>query len=427
MTSERVPERARSERFLEEGRAFAKLTGLPAARPGPAGGPAGSRANEERGEPERFDVVVIGGGQSGLAVGHHLARSGLRFVILDASPRIGDAWRSRWDSLRLFTPARFDGLPGMPFPGSGDAFPTKDEMGDYLERYAARFDLPVRSGVRVEGLARNNGCFVVSTSRGPVEADQVVVAMANYQRPKVPAFAGELRSDIAQFHSAGYRSPAQLQEGDVLIVGAGNSGAEIAAELAGAHRVWLAGRDTGHVPFRIDGLLGRLLLLRLVLRFVFHRVLTVRTPAGRTLRPKVLGIGGPLIRVKPRDLAALGVERLPRMAGVEGGLPRLDDGRILGVANVVWCTGFHPGFDWIDLPVFDEDGRPRHQSGVAADVPGLYFAGLHFLHALSSGMIHGVARDAERVARAAAAMADRNAVQCAPRPPRAQFTREEAG
>jgi putative flavoprotein involved in K+ transport len=230
----------------------------------------------------------------------------------------------------------------------------------------------------------------------------VVVAMANYQQPVVPGFARELDPRIVQLHSLAYRSPAQLAAGDVLLVGAGNSGADIALELAAGRTTWLSGRDTGHIPFRIEGLAARLLLVRLVIRILFHRVLTVDTPIGRKVRPKVLRSGGPLIRVKPRDLLAAGVRRVPRTVGARDGRPFLDDGRVLDVANVIWCTGFKPGFSWIDLPVLDERGEPRHERGLVSDVPGLYFVGLHFLYALSSTMIHGVARDAGRVATAIA-------------------------
>lgn len=350
-------------------------------------------------EPERIQTVVIGAGQAGLSVGYHLARRGLPFVILEANERIGDTWRDRWDSLRLFTPARFDGLDGMPFPAPGSTFPTKDEMADYLEAYAKRFDLPVRTGVRVDGLSRRGDRFLVTAGERSWEADNVVVAMASYQRPKVPAFANELAPEIVQLHSSEYRAPAQLREGPVLVVGAGNSGAEIALELARAgHPVSMSGRDVGQIPFRIGGLAARIILARLVLRVAFHRVLTVKTPIGRKVRPKVLHVGGPLIRTRSADLAAVGVSRVPRVAGVRDGLPVLEDGRVLEVANVVWCTGFHPGFSWIDLPIFDERGDPIHESGVVTKEPGLYFVGLHFLHALSSTMIHGVGRDAERVA-----------------------------
>jgi len=269
------------------------------------------RAEERPPSPEAFDVIVIGAGQAGLSLGHHLASRGLRFVVLDAGARIGDQWRQRWDSLRLFTPARFDGLDGLPFPAPPDSFPTKDEMADYLEAYAAHFALPVRTGVRVDRVWREEtGTYVVNGNGRELRADHVVVAMANYQRPRVPDFARQLRRDIVQLHSADYRNLSQLQEGSVLLVGAGNSGSEIARELAGRHRVLMSGRDTGHIPFRIEGFAGRVLLVRLVLKGLFHHVLTVGTPIGRRVRPHVLSQGGPLIRVKPKDLAAAGVDTL---------------------------------------------------------------------------------------------------------------------
>jgi putative flavoprotein involved in K+ transport len=389
--SKAEPSTSDAARFVEEGAALRELDRRPS--PPAAGGARGWEA---------FDVIVVGAGQAGLSVGYHLGRLGLRFVILDAGERVGDTWRRRWDSLRLFTPARFDGLDGMPFPAPPDSFPTKDEMADYLEAYVRRFALPVRTGVTVEHVRREQGRYVVRAGGRELEAAQVVVAMANYQRPRVPGFARELRGDVVQLHSSEYRNPSQLREGAVLLVGAGNSGSEIAMELARRHRVFMSGRDTGHVPFRIEGFAGRVLLVRLVLKGLFHHVLTVKTPIGRRVRPTLVAQGGPLIRVKPRDLAAAGVERVPRTAGVADGRPRLEDGRILDVANVVWCTGFHPGFSWIDLPILDERGEPRHDAGLVESAPGLYFVGLHFLYAMSSAMIHGVGRDAARIASAIA-------------------------
>ena len=348
-------------------------------------------------EPERFQVVVIGAGQAGLSVGYHLAHRGIPFVILEANARVGDTWRKRWDSLRLFTPARFDGLVGMPFSAPPRAFPTKDEMADYLEAYAARFELPVRSGVRVTRVTRQGRGYIVSAGDLHFEAEHVVVAMASYQEPRIPAFADELAPEVVQLHSREYRSPAQLREGGVLVVGAGNSGAEIALETARAcHPTWLSGRDTGHLPFRIDKAAAQF-VLPLLFRVVFHRVLTVDTPVGRKVRPLVTSRGAPLIRVKPKDLAAAGVQRVPRTTGIRQGRPLLQDNRVLDVANVVWCTGFHPGFSWIDIPVFGQDGEPIHQRGLLPQEPGLSFVGLHFLYAMSSGMIHGVGRDAQRI------------------------------
>ena len=360
----------------------------------------------------RYDTIVIGGGQAGLATGYYLQQQGRdistgsmhRFVILDAGERIGDAWRKRWDSLRLFTPARFNGLPGMPFPAPAYSFPTKDEMADYLEEYAARFELPVRTGVRVDCLSKRGDRYLLTAGDLRFEAENVVVAMSNWQKPRVPAFTRELDLGIAQLHSSEYRNPSQLRDGGVLIVGAGNSGAEIALDVARGHPTWLSGRDTGHVPFRIGGLAYRLFLARLVGRVLFHHLLTLKTPIGRKVRPKLLSKGQPLVRVKPKDLAAAGVERVPRTVGVRDGLPVLEGGQVLDVANVIWCTGYHAGVSWIDLPVFGEQG-PLHERGVVTSEPGLHFVGLTFLFAASSSMIHGIGRDAEYVVKAIASRA----------------------
>ena len=350
---------------------------------------------------ERVETIVVGGGQAGLSVGYQLARRGLPFAILEAGERIGDAWRTRWDSLRLFTPARYDALAGMPFPASPHAYPSKDEMADYLEAYAARFDLPVRLGTRVDRVSRNGSGFVVAAGDRRFEGDNVVVAIGSWQRPRLPSLAAELDPGIVQLHSGAYRNPSQLQDGDVLLVGAGNSGAEIALDVAGGRHVFLSGRDVGHIPIDIDSFSARF-VLPLILRGLFHRVMTVRTPMGRRKRPEVFAHGLPLVRTKPDDLTAAAVERVPRVADVQDGRPRLEDGRTLDVANVIWCTGFDPDLDWIDLPGVAHDD-PLTERGVVADQPGLYFVGLLFLYSVSSAMVHGLARDASHVAEHIAA------------------------
>lgn len=345
---------------------------------------------------QHVETLVIGGGQAGLAVGYHLAQRGRSFQIVDANGRIGDAWRNRWDSLRLFTPNRFNNLPGMRFPGPRWGFPTKDEFADYLESYAERFELPVSTGVRVEHLTKNGEGFTATARDRRIEADNVVVAMSSWQRPRTPDFASDLDSRIVQLHAADYRNPRQLQDGDVLVVGTGNSGADVALELAATHRVFLSGPENAQLPFRPESRIAHV-LMPLVGRVIFHRVLTTGTPIGRRARPRILAKPDPLIRVKNKDLAAAGVERVPRTTGVHAGLPQLEDGRRLDVANVIWCSGFHPSFSWIDLPVFGPR-EPTHDRGVVASQPGLYFVGLKFLYSKSSEQIHGVGRDAARIA-----------------------------
>jgi putative flavoprotein involved in K+ transport len=350
---------------------------------------------------ERHSVIVIGAGQAGLSMGYHLKRVGRPFLILDANARTGDSWRTRWNSLKLFTPAYLDGLDGMPFPAPAQSFPTKDEMADYLMTYAARFELPIRHNAKVLKVTRDGGGYIVETAERQYAADQVVVALGSYQVPRAPRFASELDPAIVQLHSLDYRGPEQTRLGTTLLVGAGNSGAEIAMDLARAgRRVVIAGKVPGEIPFRTTTPAGSV-LARLLMRFVFHRVLTLGTPIGRKARPGFIGRGTPLIRVKQRDLTAAGVAFLPRVEGVENGKPRLADGRVLDVENVIWCTGFSGGLSFIELPVFDETGEPLQQRGVSTE-PGLYFLGQHFLYAASSGMIQGVGRDARYIAGAVA-------------------------
>ncbi|MFD4526880.1 flavin-containing monooxygenase [Streptomyces sp. NPDC058470] len=360
---------------------------------------------------ERIETVVVGGGQAGLATGYHLARRGRSFVILDAGERIGDAWRKRWDSLRLFTPARYDSLPGLPFPGRSWSFPSAAEFADYLRDYAAWCELPVRTGVFVRRLWHDGERYVVETAESAddgsadrecrYEAENVVVAAGFDRLPKTPDFAADLAPDVVRLHAVDYRGPAQLRDGDVLVVGAGNSGADIALELSATHRVLLSGRHPGNLPWRIDSAAAR--VLSPLLFFAFRHVLTVRTPIGRKARPRILTHSGPLIRVKSRDLAAAGVERVGRVVGVRDGQPFFadgsdgSDGGAARVANVVWCTGFAPDHSWIDLPVFGTDGEPRQRRGVVDAQPGLYFVGGLFQHSLSSSMVQGVGRDAGHV------------------------------
>ncbi|MGH8914491.1 MAG: flavin-containing monooxygenase, partial [Acidimicrobiia bacterium] len=341
---------------------------------------------------EEFEVVVIGGGQAGLAAGYHLGAAGLDFVILDAGQRIGDAWRNRWDSLRLFTPAQQNGLPGMPFPGEPGSFPTKDEMAEYLEWYAEHFDLPIRLKTPIDRLRRIGDRYAISSGWDLFEAHDAVVATAAYAEPRTPDFATDLDPRTVQMHSAAYRHPNQLQPGPVLVVGAGNSGVEIALETAQAgHQTWLSGHPTGHVPSITRAAGGR------PFWWFANRVLTVDTPIGRKFRERALSHGGPLIRVGSAELTEAGVKRVGRVVGVSHGQPMLDAEGPLTVTNVVWCTGFGSDFSWIEVPIFTAAGLPIHHRGIVEDAPGLYFLGLPFLYGLTSGLVGGVGRDAEHI------------------------------
>ncbi|MFG2773286.1 flavin-containing monooxygenase [Streptomyces sp. NPDC048350] len=349
---------------------------------------------------EHIETVVIGAGQAGLATGYHLAGRGLPFVVLDGNDRIGDNWRCHWDSLRLFSPARGASLPGMRFPAPPMSFPTKDEMADFLETYAATFGLPVRNGQRVRRVGREDGRYVVETDTTAYVCDNVVVASGTFGRtPYIPAFAEALDPRITQLHSSAYKNPAQLRPGGVLVVGASHSGGDIAHEVGSAgHPTVLSGPIHGEIPFDIEGRPAHVIFP--VLWFLAQHLLTLRTPIGRTMRPEVRAHGGPLIRIKRADLARAGVEMVPeRTAGVSDGLPVLDGGRVLDVANVVWCTGFRQDFSWIDFPVADDDGWPLEERGVVPSSPGLYFVGLAFQYAFASMLVGGAGRDAEYVVR----------------------------
>ncbi len=348
---------------------------------------------------DRIGTVVIGGAQAGLVMGYYLREQGESFVILEGEQRVGDSWRRRYDSLRLFSPPRYASLPGWRIP-TPDC-PTRDEMADYLEQYAARFELPVRTGVRVTRVSRYAGPdegLLVETDGGDYLADRVVVASGSHVRAHRPAFAERLDPAIRQLHSLEYRNLDQYTDGTVLVVGAANSGTDVALEAAGTHRVLLAGRHPGQVPVDIDSPKGRKFLP--IVMFMFKHVLTRRTSFGRKRIGYLSQHGVNLVRNKLAHLDAAGVERIGRIEDVRDGYPVTADGDVLtDVSNVVWCTGSGPDHSWLDLPVFSEDGKPRHERGVATDEPGLMFLGLEFQYAVASGTVQGLDRDARYLLR----------------------------
>lgn len=347
--------------------------------------------------PQAIDTVIIGGGQAGLALGYFLSSQHRDFVILDAHNRIGDAWRKRWDSLRLFTPAKFDGLEGMRFPGDRLSFPTKDEQAEYLESYARRFNLPVLTNTRVDRVERSEQGYLVTSGHRQWSASNVVVATGGEQVAKTPPFARNLSPLTRQMHSTEYRSPRQLQDGPVLVVGAGNSGAEIAMDVVRSHLTFLAGSPSAEIPFKHGRNAARFALP--VIRFAALHILTLDTPLGRKAAPGFMNHAAPLIRTKMKDLTAAGVEVLPRIKGIQNGAPVTAEDQSLDVANVIWCTGYRHDFSWLELPgVIDESGMPVQRRGVVESAPGLYFLGLEFLYCAVSSTLPGISRDARHIA-----------------------------
>jgi putative flavoprotein involved in K+ transport len=359
--------------------------------PAPAQTPSG---------PREVDTLIVGAGQAGLSTAYWLGRLGCEALVVDAHARVGDQWRERYASLRLNTPAKFDGQPGMPFPAPRNSFPTGGELADYFEEYARRMQLQVRGSTvvtRVEPQA--DGTWLVTCTDTTFVAHQVVVATGGEQHPKVPDFAEQLDPGIRQLHSRDYRGPEQLLPGPVLVVGASQSGADLAAEAGtSGHRTWLSGHVRGEIPVPLMSRRAR--VLAPFLWFLANHVLTLSTPIGRRARGGVRQGGTPLVRTRREDLLRAGVTLVEeRTVGVEDGKPRLADGRVLEVSTVLWCTGYRQDFSMVPADVIGPDGWPLQERGVVPGSPGLYFGGLLFQAGFYSMLVGGAARDSRRTAR----------------------------
>ena len=330
-----------------------------------------------------LDVAVIGAGQAGLALGYHLQNSGLNFRLFDGAARVGDSWRERYDSLWLFTPSEYDGLPGMRFPAPKGTYPTKDQVADYLESYADYFSLPIQLQTHVTRLEHGD-LFRLQTNRGVVQAARVVVATGPFQTPFVPAMSQLLNHDLVQLHSSAYNNPGQLPSGDVLVVGSGNSGLQIAEELLATHPVTLA-QGTPQ-PFLPQKILGQSLF------WWMEQLRLSRVPAssrlGRRLKQK-----DPVIGVNLAELRRKGLNVTSRAVGAQGRTVTFADSRSVTPQSIIWATGFRPDFSWIHLPVMDAQGYPRHQQGVTS-VDGLYFLGLSWQRTRGSALLGWVGADA---------------------------------
>jgi putative flavoprotein involved in K+ transport len=339
---------------------------------------------------------VIGGGQSGLATGYYLQKKNIDFLILDAEIQTGDSWRGRWNSLRLFTPAWNNAMPGYPFPGNQHSFPTKDQAADFLRDYKERFDLPVLYDARVLMVKKSKYGFQVFLKDRTLETQNLVIATGNYTIPKIPAFARALKSDIRQLHSSDYKSPADLPNGNVVVVGAGTSGFQIAMDLIDKKRtVFISGKPTPQIPNFVLKYFGKQFV------WVNKHILNTNTPMGRKFQSVIMqGRGAPLIHISPETAKQAGVKILQRLKGVEDGWPVTENDEVIGASAIIWCTGFHPDYSWLDLPeAIAANGYPKISRGISLKYGGLYFVGSSFQHSLTSTWMGGVGRDAAYVVK----------------------------
>ena len=401
---------------------------------------------------EIYNTIVVGGGQAGLSVSWHLKSAGVEHIVLDRG-RIGDTWRNRWDSFCLVTPNYLCRLPGFHYDGDDPhGFMGRDEIVAYVERFATSFDPPYRSGVEVTEISATDGParFELSTSEGTLQAKNICLTVGTHQHPNIPTWHDDLPRGVFGMHTRDYHSPSQLPDGAVLIIGSGQSGCQVAEDLhRDGRQVHLAVGNAGRIPRRyrgrdildwdlVTGYMGMPVSEHpkgVNIRFKAHPHLSGRDGGhtidlrqmaleGVQLHGKVLGVEDGSV-VLSDDLAQTldGIDAFCRseMEGIDkfilqNGLdappeditavnwqapvpppPSLDIAEA-GISTVLYATGFHYDFGWINLPVFDDRGYPRYQRGVT-EVPGLYFCGLHWMETQGSGLFYGVGEDAEYVVR----------------------------
>ena len=347
-----------------------------------------------------IDVLVIGAGHAGLGVASRLKSRGRSPVIVEADARVGETWRRRWASLRLFTPRFVNGLPGVRFPDGDDPFPTKDEVADYQERYAEWLRVPLRLGTQVTRLRPDADGFVATLAPTThdaaigseiVRARNVVIANGAHQTPRIPAIAARLDASVTQLHSRDYGTFGALPDGPVLVVGSRNSGAEIAAELAPARQVWVA--QSKHATPAPPRWRSTRWWRAAQFRSWLLRGLILPGPLPWPLKPP----GGPWIEVDLDHVAkATGLRRVPRAVDTEGDRVVFADGSAMRPRTVIWATGFRNDDSWIDAPLVD--GVLRAGRSARGPLPGLYVVRANLLASLHWGA-RAVAFDLDRQGR----------------------------
>jgi putative flavoprotein involved in K+ transport len=336
----------------------------------------------------KYNVIIIGGSQAGLSMGFFLRNSNLSYIILDRSSEVGESWKDRYDSLKLFTPSYLSTLPGLSIERSSNLYPTKDQIADYLKRYAQKYSLPLQLNTEVQRVYIKNNEFVVETSKGEMAAHNVVVASGPFQKPQIPGFSSQLSDRISQIHSSEYKNPCQLKEGTALVIGGGNSGAQIAVELAKVMEVYLS---VGHKMMYLPQDLGNKSIFWYLDKLGVYKA-SQNSMVGRMMQRKPDPIFGFELKGLIKNKT---IKLKPRAISSEGDAIMFQDGSRLNVDNIIWATGYQPDYNWIEIPnLISDQGYPIHQRGVTSQ-RGLFFLGLPWLHNRSSALIQGVGKDSE--------------------------------
>lgn len=336
---------------------------------------------------QTLDLVIVGGGQAGLAAAYYASRRNLRYIVLEAGNSVGQSWENRYDSLKLFTPRKYSNLPGLLLSNDPEGYPTKDEVATYLRSYAEHFDLKVDANQPVTRLSKGDGFFLIETPINHYKSRAVIIATGPFQAPRLPAWDTKLA--IPNMHSATYRNPGQIPHGKVLVVGGGNSGAQIAEELAATHEVVLAARDK--LMFIPTHIVGKSLFWWL------DKLHLLNAPAESLRAKLILNHGEPIIGTKlPALIKQERVRIKPEATGGSGSSVTFADGSTEQFASVIWSTGYTTDYSWLHIPeAMDNNKYPLHVHGQAVRVDGLYFVGLNWLRSRSSALLGGVGADAK--------------------------------